>query len=342
MPKHHSEDYKITAVKHYVNKSKNLSKTCKIFECSRISLKRWVNRYKKDKSIKRYSRKPVSYKITNEQVKYALTLLKQNEQITMFELAKLVKQKYKNFDITPQHLGQVIRDKNRTRKRTRHEHFPQTRYRKSINKKTELSKFYKEIKKYPIDKIISLDESSIQPAMIPEYSRCPLGRRCIVKTDDSYFYRKFTLLCAVNNSKCVGWKLYEKGGMTKERLVEFLKENVFGKYKDNLIVLDNAGSHRNEYVKQAILESGNKYLFSVPYTPKTNVIEMVFNQIKHYLKLNKKVLKYPELKREVGKAISKIKPMNYKNYFQYAYQKKTYPKYDRSKSTLRRKSKIYI
>ena len=111
--------------------------------------------------------------------------------------------------------------------------------------------------------------------------------------------------------------------------------------KDNLIVLDNAGSHRNEYVKQAILESGNKYLFSVPYTPKTNVIEMVFNQIKHYLKLNKKVLKYPELKREVGKAISKIKPINYKNYFQYSYQKETYPKYDRSKSTLRKKQKNY-
>ena len=89
MAKHHSEDYKITAVKHYVNKSKNLSKTCKIFECSRISLKRWVNRYKKDKSIKRYSRKPVSYKITNE-------------QITMFELAKLVK---KNIKILISHLN---------------------------------------------------------------------------------------------------------------------------------------------------------------------------------------------------------------------------------------------
>ena len=60
---------------------------------------------------------------------------------------------------------------------------------------------------------------------------------------------------------------------------------------------------------------------------------MVFNQIKHYLKLNKKVLKYPELKREVGKAI---------NYFQYAYQKETYPKYDRSKSTLRNKPKNLI
>ena len=322
MPKHHSEDYKITAVKHYVNKSKNLSKSCKIFECSRISLKRWVNRYKKDKSIKRYSRKPVSYKITNEQVKYALTLLKQNEQITMFELAKLVKQKYKNFNITPQHLGQVVRDKNRTRKRTRHEHFPQTRYRKSINKKNELSKFYKEIKKYPIDKIISLDESSIQPAMIPEYSRCPLGRRCIVNTDDSYFYRKFTLLCAVNNSKCVGWKLYEKGGMTKERLVEFLKENVFGKYKDNLIVLDNAGSHRNEYVKQAILESGNKYLFSVPYTPKTNAIESWFNQFKYYFQLPNNTITYKQLKHRVDKSIRSIPKSSYKNHIKYAYQEK--------------------
>ena len=102
MPKHYSEDYKINSVKHYVNISKNLSKTCEIYECSRISLKRWVNRYKKDKSIKRYSRKPVSYKITNEQVKYALTLLKQNEQITMFELAKLVK---KNIKILISHLN---------------------------------------------------------------------------------------------------------------------------------------------------------------------------------------------------------------------------------------------
>lgn len=86
--------------------------------------------------------------------------------------------------------------------------------------------------------------------------------------------------------------------MTKERLVEFLEEFVFDKYKNNLIILDNAGSHRNNYVKDAITENENNYLFSVPYTPKTNVIEMFFNQIKHYLKLNKKVLKSDELKKK--------------------------------------------
>ena len=163
-------------------------------------------------------------------------------------------------------------------------------------------------------------DTSISPAMIAEYSRCYLGKRCLFKTDDSYFFRKFTLLVAISNSKCIGWCLYEKGGMTpplcfgatallltKERLVDFLQKFVFEKYKNHLIILDNAGSHKNSYVKNAIIKSGNKYLFSVPYTPSTNPIENYFNQIKHTLKLNKKVLKFDKLKKEVEKAIKKVK-----------------------------------
>jgi transposase len=92
----------------------------------------------------------------------------------------------------------------------------------------------------------------------------------------------------------------------KERFVEFLEANIFNKYKNYLIILDNAGSHNNEYVKQAIINSGNKYLFSLLYTPKCNVIENWFNQIKHYLKLNKTVLKYDELAIEIKKAIKQV------------------------------------
>lgn len=44
---------------------------------------------------------------------------------------------------------------------------------------------------------------------------------------------------------------------------------------------------------------------------------MWFNQIKHSLKLNKKVLKL-----EVKKSIRKVKINNYENYFEYAYNKK--------------------
>ena len=65
-------------------------------------------------------------------------------------------------------------------------------------------------------------------------------------------------MVAISNSKCVGKKLYEKGGMTKERLLEFLEKNVFSKYKNHLIILDNAGSHNNELIKNAITKSGKE------------------------------------------------------------------------------------
>jgi transposase len=333
--KHKTEDYKISAVKYYINNEVSMDEVCEIFECKKTSLKRWVDRYEKDGSIKRHSRKSISYKVTNEHVKYAIKLLKQNEQITLEELSKLVKKKYKDFDITSRQLGKILRDNNKTRKRTRHEHFPKIRYGTPINKQNELNKFYKEIDKYSLNKLISLDETSIQPAMIMEYSRCDIGKRCIVKTDDNYLFRKFTLLVAISNSKCIGWILYEKGGMTKERLVEFLDKN-------HLIILDNAGSHKNSYVKDAIINSGNNYLFSIPYTPYTNgAIEAYFNQIKHYLKLNKKILKFNQLKEETKKAINKVSKENYKNYFNYSYKKDDLRKYKKSVSTLHRKPKNY-
>lgn len=109
-----------------------------------------------------------------------------------------------------------------------------------------------------------------------------------------------------------------------------------------MIILDNAGSHNNEYVKQAIINSGNKYLFLLPYTPKTNrTIEELFNQIKHYLKLNKKVLKCDELAIEIKNAIKQVKKENYKNYFENAYNKYAYKDYVKKDSTLKRKLKNY-
>jgi transposase len=105
-------------------------------------LYRWVKRYNELEEIKRLSKKPKSYKITKEQVKYAIQKLKENEQITMKELHKIVKKKYKDFDITSQHLGQVIRDNNITRKRSRHEHYPKERYGKPTDIKKELKAYF--------------------------------------------------------------------------------------------------------------------------------------------------------------------------------------------------------
>ena len=133
--KHKGIDYKTSAVQYYLNNNESMDKVCKIFNCKKTTLKVWIHNYENNKNLTRCNRKPISYKITNLQVKYALELLKNNEQITMFELRKLILKKYSNFKITSQHLGEVIRDSNRTRKRTKHQHFPLTRYKITLNKK---------------------------------------------------------------------------------------------------------------------------------------------------------------------------------------------------------------
>ena len=66
MVKHKTEYYKLSAVNYYLKNNVSMDKVCKIFECKKQSLSRWVNRYEKDKSIKRHTRKEISYKITKE------------------------------------------------------------------------------------------------------------------------------------------------------------------------------------------------------------------------------------------------------------------------------------
>ncbi len=50
----------------------------KIFNCPKQSLYRWIERYKKLKSLKRQNRKAIYYKITKEHLSYALEKLKEN------------------------------------------------------------------------------------------------------------------------------------------------------------------------------------------------------------------------------------------------------------------------
>jgi transposase len=96
MSKHKSEDYKIIAVKYYLENDTNYTKTCEIFKCSERSLKRWIERYEELEEIKRLNIKPTSYKITKDQVKYAIQKLKENERCklkTKFLICNLLHKK---------------------------------------------------------------------------------------------------------------------------------------------------------------------------------------------------------------------------------------------------------
>lgn len=51
--KQKGDDYKLTAVKYYLNNEDTMDNTCKIFDCKKSSLKRWIHQYKTQKKLDR-------------------------------------------------------------------------------------------------------------------------------------------------------------------------------------------------------------------------------------------------------------------------------------------------
>lgn len=335
---HKSNDYKKCAVEHYLTSGKTQEETCKIFKCSVRSLMRWVDRYKDKGDVKRVNRSPVSYKVKKEHVKFILDILKKNKTITMEDLSHLVKEKFEDIELSRRHLSRIVKQNHVSLKLTNIRHQPVKRFGKDIDINKNLKAFYKEIKKYSIDDIICIDETSINA--LQKRNRCysEVGKRCTITTSSQEVFKRYTAIMAISSEGVVGWKLYEKGGMDSDRLIDFLDEYVTSKYRNKLIILDNASCHRNERVKE-VVNRDNHLLYSVPYQHFTNAIENYFSVFKSKLqKLDG--LTYEEIKANIRSAIRSISKTTYKNILSGSYERDDlYVKKSRKKSN--RKYKTY-
>ena len=118
-------------------------------------------------------------------------------------------------------------------------------------------------------------------------------------------------------------------------MVDFINKFINGKYKNKLIILDNASSHRNKLVKY-VIKKDNNLLYAVPYQHYTNAIEGYFNVLKSRLQ-KKKGLTYNEL---VNNVLDEIPIHIYKNLIKRAYDRNE--KYVKRPSTRKRKPKKYL
>jgi transposase len=216
------------------------------------------------------------------------------------------------------------------------------RHKNPTNRKADLKAFYSVVCSFPIDKIISIDETSLTPFMFRPYSRCPLGDKCIETTNNNKVFTKHTFVGAISSSRMMGWKLYEEGAMNADRFVEFVRSIITEHHLENhLFLFDNAGAHKGDKIKKLMTETNNHFLYTIPYNPDTNIIENWFSQFKFYMETSK-TRTFEELQEDCEKAIGKITKENYENYFRYGYQKETYPKRKKPwKSTHRKPHKNY-
>ena len=332
-----SYDYKLTAVQYYLVEDKTQEEVCKIFKCSRRSLMRWVERYKKDGNVDIHYRKPVAYKVKKEYVDFLLQELKKNKTITIEDLLYLLKNKYPHVDLNKSHINRIIKDNNITLKITRIRHEPVKRFGKDIDINANIKKFYEEIKKHKIEDIICIDETSIKSLQKRNHCYSSKGKRCVIKTQSQEVFKKYTGIFAISVNGVEGWDLYEKSGINTDRLIEFLEKHITEKYKNKLIILDNASSHRNQRIKD-LVNKYNNILYAVPYQHFTNSIENYFSMLKSRLqKLDG--LTHIKLKENITKVISEIPKEKYKNIFKGAYER---PEKYVAKNKTRKVKKNYL
>jgi hypothetical protein len=123
-----------------------------------------------------------------------------------------------------------------------------------------------------------------------------------------------------------------------DRMVEFLEEHITSKYRNKLIIIDNASSHRNPKVKE-LINKDNHLLYAVPYQHFTNSIENYFSMLKSRLqKLDG--LTHADLKENITKTIKIIPKEKYRNIIKGAYERPE--KYVSKKNKTRKIKKNYL
>ena len=195
-----------------------------------------------------------------------------------------------------------------------------------VKNNSELDRFYRSVKRVALDDIVCIDETSLKAFMVRKYCRSPLGKRCTIKTHSQEVFKKYTGIFAITTRGCVAYEIFDSGGITAQRLLDFLRQH-FAHHRNKLFVMDNASSHRNPNVKRYI-ERNNSLLYSVPYQHYTNAIENFFSVMKSHIQKEELAGK-AALLRSIPKALDAISRQQYHNFFSGAYEREGAEKYER-------------
>lgn len=317
MGKHKSEDLKQAVIQFYQRMNeKSIDKVAEALQIPFETVRRWIKRYEEDGTLKNKYRGTMSYKVTQEHFEYIKHLITNQKDIYIHELRNKLKERFTDFDVSTRHLQRVVKDIPFSKKKWTIRHYPKQRYGKELDLERDKEQFFHELRKFRLEDMIALDETSIQLGMSRGKARCYIGQRCIKRTDNNAVFQRFSLLMAISMERIEGWYL-KKGAIQTEDLHKFLKRILEKKRTQKLVVLDNAPIHKKGTDKY-VSELGHKSLYILPYQHYLNPIENFFNQLKHYMK-DKVPMSEEEVVEAIKYSIGHITKQHLRNYFFNAY-----------------------
>jgi transposase len=115
------------------------------------------------------------------------------------------------------------------------------------------------------------------------YGWAPRGERLVDKVPQGK-WKTATFLAALRNDRIEAPCVFD-GPINGERFRAYVEQFLVPTLKPNdIVILDNLGSHKGKAVRKAVKAAGARLLFLPKYSPDFNPIEQVFAKIKGFLR----------------------------------------------------------
>jgi transposase len=171
----------------------------------------------------------------------------------------------------------------------------------------------KQQKDLDANRLIFIDESSVNCGMTRLYGRAKKGSRVNDYTPDVRFKRTSIISSIRLDGTQVPFMF--KGTLDGELFKTYIKEALSPTLqKNDIVIMDNLSSHKVSGVLDPIYEKGATVLFLPPYSPDLNPIEMSWSKMKSDLR-KLKATTYDELEQHMKIALDSFTKSDITNWF---------------------------
>jgi transposase len=162
-------------------------------------------------------------------------------------------------------------------------------------------------------RLVFIDETWTKTNMAPLRGWAPRGQRLVAKVPHRH-WKTTTFVAALRLDRIEAPWLLE-GPIDGESFRTYVERVLVPTLrKDDIVIMDNLGSHKGKAVRQLIRSTGAKLFFLPKYSPDLNPIEQVFAKLKHLLR--KAAARTVEaVCAAIGEVLSAYKPAECANYF---------------------------
>lgn len=181
-----------------------------------------------------------------------------------------------------------------------------------MQKRTEWQENQKEL---DVEKLVFLDESSINYGMTRLYGRAMSNERVNDYVPDVRFERTSIISTIRLNGDTA--PLIFKGTLNGEFFGIYIKQSLAPTLKEgDIVIMDNCSSHKVKGILQPIFDMKASVLFLPPYSPDFNPIEMSWSKMKSVLR-KLKPRTYDELIAALQIALDSFTAQDIKHWFKH-------------------------